>query len=737
MPATNVRIAYRPVRVGFLLRSGSLEDVRVAARLATLLWGGIFCPLLPVGDDVEQAAEVIVRFRPDVLYPVTADAILEAVVAGHPHLAWPHALEYFNGFEPHKGELPFLDVRPAISAIYSELRHQQASQWLRPTWDGPSALYAVLFGEYGLEEYVDWFMSGLRAGQIVVSQLPASVDWTQTPLGVTAFGLEPAFPPGGLRSDGIVLGDAENAEDLALFWNLRAGGVDVAFWPREDVANLQASAAQKLSRLAAEPVREPALGIHLWSTSEWPVEYELPEPVAAALGGRERVLAHLDWGTFRQPLYEPEPAAGEEASVLGVVEDDGYGNAQLSAPLPPTPFTGFRPELFQERLLARVSLLVDRDERYTLHLPYLPDLNEWYDRQATVVSSGARAEVGALAVFATLRETSLSLHLLKRDEVVRRVFERAGVTATASSAGRAVDAVGAQLGGLRGSRLLRAPGVRELLRTPRWRNWQTALAAIERGGLPDQRNRTPADVLTTLLDRGALVAGLKLQCPSCGIRERYTLDQLGETMRCPRCRTEFTPTPLLHDSIWEYAASGFFADEGAHGAIPVLLTMMRLAQDTNVDRFVLSSHDLHGDGIRCESDLLVLEQQHDGRLSVAVSECKDAGEISQQDVENLAAVAACLHASGVECYLIFSTLRPTFSADELARFRAHRDQVAEQWSHDTAHLEWWRRPGPILFTPRELGQWQLYPHDDREELPHQHVLGLRELAANSAARYLD
>jgi hypothetical protein len=109
------------------------------------------------------------------------------------------------------------------------------------------------------------------------------------------------------------------------------------------------------------------------------------------------------------------------------------------------------------------------------------------------------------------------------------------------------------------------------------------------------------------------------------VRERYTLDQLGEEMRCPRCRNTFAPTRLLHDSIWEYSASGFFADEGAHGAVPVLLTMMRLVQDTSIERFIISSHDLRGDGIDCESDLLVLEQHHDGRLAVAVSEWKDAG----------------------------------------------------------------------------------------------------------------
>jgi hypothetical protein len=164
--------------------------------------------------------------------------------------------------------------------------------------------------------------------------------------------LEPPFAPGGLTSDGVVIGEARDPNDLALFWNLRAGGADVAFWPRDDVLPLQASAAVHVSRLLVAPRRRLDLEVELWSTTEWPRNYVLPDALVEALGNSERVLAHLEWDTFRQPLNLPQLVAVDEVGVLAAVEDDGYGNARLSLAMPPTPFQGAGPDLFHERLLA-------------------------------------------------------------------------------------------------------------------------------------------------------------------------------------------------------------------------------------------------------------------------------------------------------------------------------------------------------------------------------------------------
>ena len=534
-----------------------------------------------------------------------------------------------------------------------------------------------------------------------------------------------------ITTTGCVIGDPGNANDLALFWNLRATGANVAFWPPENAEGLHEAAAAHVADLLTVPRTGPNSAVHLWSTNDWPADPAIPSDFEDTLRGHNPVFARLDWNTFQSHPHRPERARTDEANVLGTIDTD-RNEMRLSITLPPMPFIGSGPDTPWEQLLASVRVLDDHTRAHTLELPDVSGLNGWYYHLGAR-KRPYRVERHAVSFFVTPVQGSLTLGLVERAELIRRIFRSAGVTASISSAGRAIETIEEQLGGLEAAEVLRSPGVRELLRTPKWRNWPEALGTIARhrtAGEPD-----PSDTLTTLLRRGALVAGLKLQCPSCLIRERYTLDQLGEEMQCPRCRRRFAAAPILHASNWEYTASGFFADEGAHGAVPVLLTMLRL-QTAWLRCFTFTSHELTLGELQCESDLLAMEQNNKSALAVAIAECKTAGEIDQNDIDNLGTIANALYDRGIECYLIFTTMREEFTAGELARFRTYRDHVSEQESKDVHWSEHLPREGAILLTPRELGQWQITPEDGRG-LPHPHPGSLRELAANSGAWYLD
>ena len=50
MDVVNLRIRYRPMRIGLCIDEGDIEGFRVAIMLASTMWGGKFNPIIPVGE---------------------------------------------------------------------------------------------------------------------------------------------------------------------------------------------------------------------------------------------------------------------------------------------------------------------------------------------------------------------------------------------------------------------------------------------------------------------------------------------------------------------------------------------------------------------------------------------------------------------------------------------------------------------------------------------------------------
>jgi hypothetical protein len=75
METTNISIRQRPLRVGFLVRPGELADLRKAAGICTLLWGGIRNPIVSIDSETDQTARGFLDlFQIDVLCPVEHSA---------------------------------------------------------------------------------------------------------------------------------------------------------------------------------------------------------------------------------------------------------------------------------------------------------------------------------------------------------------------------------------------------------------------------------------------------------------------------------------------------------------------------------------------------------------------------------------------------------------------------------------------------------------------------------------
>ena len=90
MATTTLSLKYRPLRVGFLVREGSIEDLVKAAGINTLLWGGIYNPVIPVSTTSKNISNQLLKlFSVDVLFAVSRTNEIDEIVNNNPFLRDP------------------------------------------------------------------------------------------------------------------------------------------------------------------------------------------------------------------------------------------------------------------------------------------------------------------------------------------------------------------------------------------------------------------------------------------------------------------------------------------------------------------------------------------------------------------------------------------------------------------------------------------------------------------------
>ena len=76
MPQTEIKVRVRPTRVAILVAdSAPFNEISMAVRFLSRIWGGRFCPILPVtpGGDDPWINRMLSRLRPDFVYGVALD----------------------------------------------------------------------------------------------------------------------------------------------------------------------------------------------------------------------------------------------------------------------------------------------------------------------------------------------------------------------------------------------------------------------------------------------------------------------------------------------------------------------------------------------------------------------------------------------------------------------------------------------------------------------------------------
>jgi hypothetical protein len=637
-------------------------------------------------------------------------------------------------------ESPLLDISHPVSRFHRDYVKGEVNPKISATvftWEAIDPLADVLLAQFGsypspTEIGIDCanFVLKLLAGKTTAlplnAPLPADAFRAITPSAITRLELE-GHNKFGHRS-GFYIGDASKFEDIVNFWNLRAANLGVLFFdPAYEVRfkALRDSYVKSLEENGDKLTLTPPVSV--WSAKEYP-------DINGKDFGEKGVIFAGRIAHFLPPVDFPLMRSKSRSAAASITDD--RSRTVVSVQLPDKP-SAQDVDYSRQKLVigigATSSLRPESDR--TLATPNLPEMNEFYRREMLLGADDIRVQQDGFGIVEAVSASSVSFFNLNTSQVISEFFKLFGIRAEPSQAGRIAKRVIQQMGGLQGCRPFKFPGVRELIEKygpleSFTRGAATSMIAqVTKAGPPLPRLYveggllTPTSTFDYLLNKRVFRAGLELLCPNCNLEFWLALEPLAHEVMCDLCGEKFTLASQLKDRDWRFRRSGLFGKENhQEGAIPVALTLQQL--DTNLlhvlgFRILATSFTLAPSGAEineCETDVVVLNQDYAGNIELAIGECKSKGpknEISDDDVNNLSAVASAFPPDRIIVYLVFANTGD-FSPAEISRC------ATLQKNH----------PGRvIMLSARELEPYHVYERTAQEFNIRGTAISLKDLAS--------
>jgi len=754
MGTTTFYLNYRPVRIGFLVRNGNTEDLIEAASLNTILWGGIFNPIIPVSYENKSTDQLIDLFSVDALYAVAESDPIKEVLKRHDFLRCPHNFEnVIYSLEGDKAHTRYVDIINLILVIWDKefkfAPQDYKSNCTFIRWDNEDAfstLYTLLFGSYKMpfEGFASHFIKGLKAKELAISKgdnIEASLTKTVSPIDFTRERLMSYRD--SISEGGIYVGDEKNFDDLLNFWNIRAAGDTIIFFPVNNNSRWHNYASEFLKRIDERPDRYPNAPdmISFYCKGDETRVYEEVKKIMSMFATRkDKVISPCDglnvW---------PSEVRYDSKSVLANV-DEKFNRPAISFSFPEKTFIDYEDVDMRYQLLAlSINPLSGYDySGYTLNPPYIRSLNEYYSREIATDPFALRVEKGGISIIINAKDESTTLYPLSHDRLIKKIFEYSDVKASLSQPGLLAQRIIEKLGGLGSMNPFRIRGVRELVDSLR------STDTITRGDAGkliygdgsfkkyehmylEKRDKAlldPQDVFNFLLKKDIFRAGLELQCTSCNLKSWLSLKDVDNNWQCDFCgNNNLTSVQLQHRGDWKFRKSGLFSkDNNQEGAIPVLLTLHLFANRlrSGLENSIFTySMELSSNNIKAEADFILLNRtsmRREGAPEIGIAECKSAGgEITEQDIKNFKAIREILKKKGIKCFFIFSKTADEFRENEISMFK----ELAK------VHIP------IILLTNKELESlYDIYEAYEEKGLPRMYAPALSEMSSNSRRIYL-
>jgi len=774
MATTNFTIKYRPVRIGFIVKEGSIVDLVKAAGINTLLWGGIYNPIIPVSKDKKFTEQLMNLFSVFLLFPVTHTEEIDKIIKNHPLLRDPgdYAEDiFYEDWHTKKNVIGYLDSINIVNYYWErEFKHKSEdykSNCALVRWknsDKLSDLFAILFGyfpsNYNLKyNFESAFLKGLHSEEVSISpneNINSGLVEKIYPLRLT--GLKLNGYGGPWRGDGIYIGNEKDFYDLLYFWNLRAAGLVLEFLPKNNAERFKGFIRAFLQKLDNLPNRNP--NIEDWINIYYRgLQEQNKEPLKDFQTKKHFVFNHCDKVIWNGLNIKPTNFYFGWEDTLATVEKS-YKRYSVSVSLPEKKFiVNEDRDIGWQYLVVSINPLGEFEyPKHTLKPPFIRQLNEFYSREIAFDPWKVRIEKDGIAEIIKVYDNSLRLYPLSHQALIEKLFELAGMKSEISPAGLLTSQIIHRMREelpLEACRVFKIRGVRKLIKSLKFDEsigWNQALNVIGREKFNkfkklhiesrSEAKLKPQDVFTFLLKKKIFVPHLRFwerflrkrksyRCKRCGLKSQILLADFEGFWQCPFCNYEqYLPSYIGSEfrkqqyDIWKFKKGSLFAkDNDQLGAIPVILNLLTFKRIFDLSNFIYApSLTVKVGNKSCEIDFCILRYGQRNKIQLGLGECKDeGGAIDQTDIDNLTAVKKKFASIGIECYLIFSKAADQFTPREISLFKNLK----------TNNILF------VLLTNGELEPYHPYWETRNDNLPYKYVHTLKEMAQNSQFIYLE